>query len=148
MATLDDPSIADPTTGELISITDVDELASALNRINRIVASMSAAQMEIRAAIAFLAQGEGQTLRVRGAKHRCRVELPDDHLEQSVLRSAWDKYPGIADQVLKVERIGLKKTEWKKWQNERGPLEFEQCKAEIKSAISPSMSIPKVTVEE
>ena len=148
MATLDEPSIADPTTGELLSVTDVDSLASALLRINRVLASMSAAQVEIRAAIACLARGEGKTLRVRGEKYRCKVEIPDDHLEQSKLREAWDKYPGLVDQVLKVERLGLKKVEWGKWQNEVGPLDFEKCKAEIKAAITQSLSIPRVTVED
>lgn len=139
--------LIDPTTGEIIDTSDADQLIEAYIRIEDRDREIFAAKCELRKAIGALTTGEAKTRRVRGRRFRCKVTMPDERLDQSKLKEAWNSYPLYAPDVLRIAQIELRKREWGKVQNESGPADFMTFKRMVEAAILPPTGLPRIEVE-
>ena len=141
-------SIVDPITGELVNVTDVDQLVESYQRISEVDSRLYKAKCAIRAALGKLTTGKSKTRRVRGALHRVIVEMPDANWDNSILKEAWASYPGFAQKFLKIGRIDVKIREFKKLANEFGKPAFESFKAMLLAAQKPPTGLPRIIIEE
>lgn len=139
--------LIDPTTGEILDTSDADQLIEAYMRIEDRDREIFAAKCEIRRAIGALTTGDAKTRRVRGRRFRCKVTMPDERLDQSKLKEAWNSYPQFAPDVLRIAAIELRKREWAKVENESGPPDFMTFKSIVESAIQPPTGLPRIEVE-
>ena len=143
-----DDCLIDPTTGELVALDNADELIDCLERVNKHDSRIYACKQHIRMALAKLAEGEAKTRRVRGKRRRAKLEFPGSRWNQSILKEAWNSYPSLRDQALRIGTVDVRAREFAKIRNESGPADFEQFKGMILSAEQPSASPPTVTIEE
>lgn len=73
--------------------------------------------------------------------------MPDDGWEQSVLKEAWNSFPGLREQALRIASISVQKREFTKMPNENGPAEFVTFRDMVKSANKGPSGSPTITVE-
>lgn len=140
-------TIIDPTTGEVIDRKNVDQLAEAYGRIDAAYREMGDSLKSIRMAFAELSYGDARTRRVRGERHRVRLEMPANTWNQKKLREAWDDFPAIAQEFIRIERLAPKLREVKKIQEESGPRDFLAFRKLLLEAEEPSNAPPRVTLE-
>lgn len=139
--------VVDPW-GECISLTDPDSLIDAYERISNFDAKCFAVKQQIRQALGNLTEGDAKTRRVQGKRRKAKVEFPGTKWDQSKLKEAWNSYPQLRDQVLKIDTIGVKSTEYKKLVNTAGAPEVETFRNIVTSAASESDALPTVKVEQ
>lgn len=139
--------IIDPW-GECISIADPDQLIDAYERINNFDQRCAMAKQQIRQALGNLTEGDAKTRRVQGKRRKAKVEFPGLNFDQSKLKEAWNSYPQLRDQCLKIEKIGVKITEYKKLANTAGAPEVETFRNMVTSASSESDLPPTVKIEQ
>ena len=133
--------------GEVIDDTDADALIAAYEYADELDRTIYSRKNALRAAIGSLAKGDTKTRRVRGLSRRCKVTMPDNKLDQSRLKSAWNAYPQFRDEVLKIGVIDLKAREWSKRECESGPHDWMQFRKMISEAILPPVGLPKIEIE-
>lgn len=139
--------IIDPTTGEVIDPKNVDQLAEAYAKIDALAREYGEALRAIRTALGELSEGDARTRRVRGEHHRVKLEMQPPNWNQKKLREAWDGFPKLAEEFIRIERFAPKLREVKKLDSESGNESFEIFKALILSAEEPSTSPPRVVLE-
>jgi len=139
--------VIDPTTGEVVDPTDPDALVDAYDRIDKRCKVFNEARRRIAAAIAELTEGPKKTRRVRGQRRVAKVAMPDDYWNQSILKEAWHAYPDLRDEFLAIERIRVKKREWKKAEGTSGPKDFETFKGMVAQANVGPSGAPRVSIE-
>lgn len=142
--------LLDPSTGEVIDLSDVDAMAAAFERCKRIADQHYAARNMLGNALAALADGgdtKTKTRRVRGQRYRVKVEMPDDGWDQSMLREAWHSYPQHRESCLKIGTINVGLREWKKLTAESGPPDFELFRDMVRRANRGPSGNPRITVE-
>lgn len=147
-----DPSteLLDPTTGELVPLTDPDELIEAYQRINSRLGILGAAKDAIRKALADLTEGDKKTRRVQGKRHKAEIKFPDDKWSQPKLKEAWNAFenlPALRDQVLKISEIGVKIVEFRKLKETSGDKSVELYRDMIAAANEGASGLPTVKVE-
>lgn len=140
--------LIDPTTGEVVDLDNADELIDCLERVEKHDQRIYACKQQIRLSLGRLAEGETKTRRVRGKRRRAKLEFPGNRWNQSILKEAWNSYPGLRDQALRIGTVDVRAREFAKMRNESGPADFEQFKGMILSAEQPGTSPPTVTIEE
>lgn len=143
-----DNCILCPTTGEVVDLSDADELIDCLERITKLDQTIYVAKQRVKMAIADLCTGEQKTRYVRGKRRRAKVESPSDSWDQPRLKEAWNSYPQHRETALKIATIGVKLVEFKKMEKESGPADFEQFRNMIAGAKKPSGAVPTITIEE
>ena len=131
-----------------VGVASQDELIDCLERVNKHDSRIYACKQHIRMALAKLAEGEAKTRRVRGKRRRAKLEFPGSSWNQSILKEAWNSYPSLRDQALRIGTVDVRAREFAKIRNESGPADFEQFKGMILSAEKPSTAPPTVTIEE
>lgn len=139
--------IHDPTTGELIDRQDIDSLIDALERIEADDARLYAAKCEIRKALAAMTEGNAKTRRVQGHRRKAKVEMPSDSWDRKALRQAWDTWPDLRDQALRIGSIEIKAVEYKKLINTSGPPELEAFRNALTQANLGPQGLPSVKIE-
>lgn len=140
-------AIEDPTTGVQVPTSDIDELAEAHDRIERSLRVLQAAAKLIRMAIARRASQEARTVRVRGERHRLRVEWPPMNWAQPVLKALWAAHPVLAPKYLRIDRLAPQAREIAKLRKESGPDEFMTFRERLLAAEEPSTAPPRVVLE-
>jgi len=140
--------IDNPISGSVVDPADADGLISAIEQCKETYDVLGRFYGQLRRALGDLTTGDAKTRRVRGNQRRAVVTMPGDRWEQSILKEAWNAYPQLRDQVLKIDKIGVKLRELKKIENESGPDSFEQFKKMILSARSKSDTLPTIKIEE
>lgn len=141
--------LTDPLTGEIVDPKDVDQLAEALQRCSAELDRLHRWHWVLRKHIAEHApDSDTKTRRVRGRRYRLVLTYPDSCWDQSILKEAWNAYPQYRDQLLRIERIAVKKRELRKARNESGPPDWELFRKMILDAERPSNAPPTVKIEE
>ncbi len=92
-------------------------------------------------------QSEAKTRRIQGRRHVVKLEMPSEKWDQPILKEAWNSYPHLRDQCLRVAEIGVKATEWKKLKGTSGTPDIETFRDIIASAVKPATGEPTVTIE-
>lgn len=143
----EETTIHDPLTGEQVDISDPDALAEAYVRIEATVRDMSAALRSIRRAFGDLSSGSARTRRVRGQRHRVRVEMPAPTWDQLKLKTAWIMWPKLAQEFIRIERFAPKLIEVRKLREETGAPEFEAFRNLLLDAEEEPTQPPRIFVE-
>lgn len=146
---IDNACIADPLTGEQIEVSNVDAMAEAYDRMEQRRTELEGAMKAIRIAIAALSAGDAKskTRRVRGERHTVKIELPDAHWDQSALKTAWEQYPELAREYVRIERFAPKLREITKLRNTEGSGVFPSFKALVLGAEQAPTALPRITIE-
>jgi len=139
--------IIDPTTGEVIDPANADSLIDAYERIKEKNDICYSVLLSIRHAMASLTVGDAKTRRIQGKRRKAKLEMPSDSWEQAKLREAWNEYPDLRDQVLKIDTIGVRMTEYKKLVNTAGDATVEEFRDVITSANRGPTGSPTVKIE-
>lgn len=139
--------ITDPTTGEVIDPRNVDQMVEAYARLDALHREVGEALRSIRSALGELSNGDARTRRVRGDHHRVRLEMPDPTWDQKKLRQAWDEFPKLAQEFIRIAQFAPKLREVKKAENESGSPEFTSFRDLLMSAKEPSTAPPRVYLE-
>ncbi len=140
--------IADPITGELIDPTDADAMAEAYDRMEALAGDLAGAMKAIRVAFGDLAsEGDAKTRRVRGAKHRVKVEMPSPTWNQAALRQAWREWPQIAPEFIRIDRFGVRLREVAKIKNEAGGTDFAAFRRLLLGAEEAPTAPPRIVIE-
>jgi len=143
------PFLTHPITDAIIA-DDPDSLIEAYQDIKAKGDQLYAVQIAIRTKLAAMTEGqsEAKTRRVQGRRHKVKVEMPSPGWDQSILKEAWNSYPALRDQVLKIDTVGVKAREWKKLAETAGAPDVETFRDMLKSAIKPPSGVPTITVEK
>ena len=105
---LQDGDIVDPTTGEIVDPTDADSLIDSFDRLKKQIDKLCQIKDTVRDRLVAMTTGDAKTRRVAGKRRRVAVEMPSDNYDNSILKEAWNSYPGLRDEYLRVERIAPK----------------------------------------
>jgi hypothetical protein len=143
------PFLTHPITDAIIA-DDPDSLIEAYQDLKAKGDQLYAVQIAIRTKLAAMTEGqsEAKTRRVQGRRHKVKVEMPSPGWDQSILKEAWNSYPALRDQVLKIDTVGVKAREWKKLAETAGAPDLETFRDMVKSAIKPPSGVPTITVEQ
>jgi hypothetical protein len=141
------PEIECPLTGELVSVRDVDSLIDLYERCKIAGDRLYAVRQAAQRALHDLCEGDAKTRRVRGRRRQAKVETPSDGWDQSILKEAWNSFPALRDEVLKIDSIGVKLREFKKLVNTAGDDAFTTFRDMVSSANRGPSGTPAVTVE-
>lgn len=142
--------ITDPLTGNVVAVGDIDGLADLFEKLVAVEDRIFLAKRDIKSALLAWTSLEGidtKTRRIRGTRRRIKLEMPGPGWEQSILKEAWNAYPVLRDELLRVEKIAVKLREFGKVSNEAGPADFQQFVAMVKSAERSPSGMPSVSVE-
>lgn len=129
--------IVDPTTGEIVNDTDVDELAEALLRIQDAAGRMWDVARAIKTKIADMAQHgvTTKTKHLRGQKYVAEVVDGDLQWSQPLLKKAWAEFPQeVRDELLRIGEVAVNMRSYKLWQATSGSPEFEKQKRQLQLA--------------
>ncbi len=140
--------IIDPLTGEVIDREDNDALISAYERVNRTYNKLKAVRVQLAIAMAErTVPGEKRTRRLAGHLRLAKIEMPGDYFAQDLLKEAWNSYPHLRDQYLRIAQIDPKLTEVKKLWETSGEPDLESFKRILAQARQPSTATPTITIE-
>ncbi len=153
--------LIDPDAGEVvrqmqidmsrIDSMPVDELVQLYEEQRVVEDAAHNARIQLAAAIARRApmtQDGCRTTRLRGDRVRIRVEWPDYHWDQSVLREIWTTWPDLATQYLAIDRLRTRAIETKKLVNESGDEDFQEFRSLLLGAKQEPRGTPRIIVEE
>lgn len=141
-------ALLDPLTGELIELT-ANSLIDAFERLDRHAKHVNAGLYEIRRELLKLAQGDAKTRRLRHADGRTLVlTMPAESFDQAQLKSCWNAYPNLRDELLRVERLAVNLVNWKKAAATTGDPAWMNCVKMIESARRPATAPPSVRLEQ
>lgn len=136
-----------PLDGRPVHADNVDELVDALEQAEQAGRALQAWRDELKGSLAALCDGEARTQRLRGGRRAVRIVAPPPKLDYSILREAWNSFPRLRDDFLRIERLSVKTREFKKAVSTNGPADFTSCIAMIRSAIRKSSALPSVVIE-
>lgn len=150
---LTDQEIIDPISGEVIdlkglTLDGIDLLWDRYERSREMGRLLELFELRIRAFIQSCADGTGKTLRVRGRRHRIKVELPDDSWNQSKLKEAVRLHANMVEDWIRVSAYAVNMREWKKILNETGPADFEAAKKAILECNEGPRGPARISLEE
>lgn len=142
--------LINPVTEAIIDHTNIDAMIDAYEEMKAFGDRLYAAQIAIRNKLADLTKGQtdAKTRRVQGMRRRVMIEMPSAGWDQSILKEAWNAYPDLRDQCLKIDTVGVKAREWKKLENTAGAPHLEAFRNMVKAAIKPPSGTPTVKIEQ
>lgn len=143
-----DNVIIDIFDGRVIENDDADSLIDAYEQAKEAAEIIAQWQRKLRESLASLSEGDTKTRRVRGKRRVAKVVTPDNSWDQSILREAWNSYPHLRDEMLKIGTLNVKAREYKKAVNTSGPDDFNQFVGMLKDAERPATGLPTVTIEK
>lgn len=149
-AATDPLCVSNPVTGELIATTDIDGLIALVADCKRMRESLQLAAQAATVHLLHITEGMGittKTRRVRGRTHRARLEMPGVSYEQSILKESWFAWPQFRDELLRIERVGVKAREFGKARNEAGHADYMAFVRMIGKAEREPTGLPTVTIE-
>lgn len=135
--------------GELIHRDDYDSLIDAYEKLEAADRQIYSAKCQIRQALAdAVKDGTGKTRRVQGHRRKAIVEMPSDGWDQSQLKSAWNAYPQLREQCMKIGTIDVMIREFKKLETTAAATpDVGTFKTMIEAAKKPATALPSVKIE-
>jgi len=150
-ATADDsaPHIIMPD-GEAIDATDADALIAAYERIARMNDTVYAVTVQLKQALAAMTDSTAKTRRVAGKSRVAVLTMPSPSWNNAKLKEAWNSYPGLRDDYLRIDSVAVKAREFNKAREmtvvDNAPL--ETFLGMVASAEQPPSGNPTVKVEK
>lgn len=137
-------------TNVCIDNSDPDSLIEAYAAYKEASDLIYSNLVNIRMRLAAMTEGQStaKTRRIQGKRRRAKLEMPSDGWDQSILKEAWNSFPQLRDQCLKIDTVGVKAREWKKLAETSGAPEVETFRNIIASAVKPPTGAPTVTIEQ
>jgi hypothetical protein len=138
----------DPLTGEAVDSNSVDELIECYQRAKAMGDRLYSMQVRIRELLASRTEGDAVVRRVRGDKHSAKVTMPDEQFEQALLKEVWNSHQEIASEFLSIERLRVKKTEYRKLINTTGTDAFNFVRDTITKSCRGRVGTPSISIEK
>lgn len=138
----------DPVKNVTIPVNDHDAMIDAWERIDRLCAKLNSHRMKLRLELWNRTTGNAKTRRLRGHRRVAKLVEADDNLDQKKLKDANSNFPEFAEEFLRIERLAIKKREFKKAKETEGTERFNQFRELVKSAVGKPTGLPKITIEE
>lgn len=136
--------------GEAIDATDADALIAAYERIARMNDTVYAVTVQIKQALGAMTEGTAKTRRVAGKSRVAVLTMPGNTWNNSKLKEAYNAYPQLREQYLRIESVAVKAVEFNKTRNmavvDNPPL--ETFLSMVASAEQPASGNPSVKVEK
>ena len=144
-----DKLLMNPVTGSLIDLTDIDSLIRGCVDCKTLLDDLRCFEETLRRTLGGFTQGEAKTRRVKGKTLQAKLEMADETWDQPVLKEAWESYPKIRDNYLKIGTISVKKVEFNKLANmATDDPAFKQFSGMLKAALREPTGAPRVSLEE
>lgn len=136
--------------GEVIDATDPDAVIDAYEQIEALDRKVYAVKVQLKQALAVLSTGEAKTRRVGGKRRLVVLTMPSAGWNQSVLKEAWNAYPALRDELLRVDAIAVKAREFGKAKETSKPTDpaWEMMRNMIAGAETPPSGNPTVKIEK
>jgi len=143
------PPLLNPITDAIIP-DDPDSLIDAYEELKEMSDRIYAAQKSIRQKLEAktVGQTEAKTRRVAGNRRRAILEMPSVSWDQSILKEAWNAFPDLRDECLKISEVGVKAREFAKLANTSGSAKLETFRDMVKAAQRPPSGLPTVKIEK
>lgn len=142
-------ALMNPLTGALVKMDDIDSLILACDEAKRQLDDLKSFEDTLRRVIGERATGTTKTRRIRGKQLVAKVEMPDDTWDNSILKEAWNSYPDLRDEFLRISTVGVKLTEFKKMAGTTSDdPKFNTLRKMIESAKRAATGAPRVTIEK
>lgn len=139
-----DTHIIDLITGELIDNKSRDDLIEAWERLAGKFDELYDYRRELIASLNQFVEPKGKrTQYVRGKTRKMKVTLPDRKFDQSQLKEAFNSYPKYRDEMLRIDRLAVKLTEFKKAIKTSGEKDWSMFRDMVKEAEQPPTANPK-----
>lgn len=136
--------------GEIVELTDADAVIDAYDAIDKLDAQVYATKTRLKQALAEMTEGTAKTRRVAGKRRVAVVTMPDKSWDNGKLKEAYNSFPAIRDQYLRIDRVAVKAVEFNKTRNmavvDNPPL--ETFLSMVASAENPPSGNPSVKVEK
>ena len=144
--------IVDPTTKKPISTADVDALITLHEKMKTYRDQSRDTMLEIEE-ILFRMTEDGDdaqlvTRRLKGKTRTMIISLASVSWEQSILLEAWNSYPKLRNDTLKINTIGVKAKEYKKMTGTTGDKAYTQFKKMITAADRDRTGKPSFKIEK
>ena len=142
--------IVDPESGRRILTDDIDALVEMYDKLVTKRSELSELIALVKGAIAAQATGKTKTQYLQGHKRKVRVVQPGPSWDQGILRSSWStaEFVNYREQLLKIERFGVKLREFNKAIKTNGPHEWNAFRDEVVKAQREPTHSPTITVVE
>lgn len=145
--------ILNPFDGEVIDLNaaesmDVDALLTLYERLDRINKQAYSVMIRVREKLASMTEGDAATRRVRGVRRVAKVAMPSVSFESAALKSLWNEFPDLREQVLKIESIGVQMREYAKLVNTSSDdARFVEFRDKLTKACRGRVGTPSITIE-
>ena len=141
--------ITDPITDELVDTNDIDQMLESFERVNQRSANLSTYLKELRTQIAVkTSESDERTQYIQGEHYECKVEQAAETWDQSALKRIWNKYPGLSQSYLRIERLAPNMHALNKLRrttpSSSSPLVY--LKEELLSACQGIVRLPRITI--
>lgn len=136
--------------GEIVDLHDADALISAYEKIDKIDSQVYAVKAQLKQALGALTEGDKKTRRVAGRTRVAVITMPSGSWNNSKLKEAWNAYPQLRDQYLRIDSVAVKAVEFNKTKSmavvDNPPL--ETFIAMVAAAEQPPSGNPSVKIEK
>lgn len=140
--------VMNPFTGEMTRLDDIDGLIGLYEGLDKVNKQAYAVMVRVREVLAAKAEGDSKTRRVCGERRKAKLEFPSESFTQRDLRTIWEDFPDLRDQVLKIDEIGVSLREYRKLINTSGPERFMEFRDKLTRACKGCVGLPTLKVEE
>ena len=110
-----------PDTGELVDLSNVDDVLRAIRDINDLYGKLRPCKAILCQAAEAMARkgmdGSSKTLHLEGSSIRAKVVLPSVSWDKGALKKLWTKYTALAETYLAIESVKVDAREVKKLAN-------------------------------
>jgi hypothetical protein len=135
-------------TGAFADVQETDSLWKLLEVVKEEQSKLRICELELRKALGLLTQGETKTRRLIGESVKLKLEFPSDYWTQSILSELVKEDPEQSQVYIRVSQYAPNLKEVKKLEAANGNERFEQYRAKLLSARSPSTAPPTVTIDK
>lgn len=138
----------DPITGELIEPGDYDQVLEAAERAKQAASQLRAWEHRLRSHCAKITETDEApvTRRLKGKRWLGIVTMPPITFDQSILKEAWNSYPELAKQYMRIQTLSVRMREYNKLVNTKGDKAFEQFKSMMIRACQGRVGVPRVKI--
>lgn len=141
--------LLNPLTGSMVNTNDIDSLILGCLDAKQQLADLRSFEDTLRRKIGSLTTGDAKTRRVRGKTLQAKVEMPDEGWDQTILKEAWQSYPQLRDEFLKIGTVNVQKREFKKMlEMTSDDPAFKQFSHMLKASVREATGAPTVSLEE
>ena len=140
--------VMNPFTGEMTRLDDIDGLITLYEGLDEVNKQANAVMVRVREVLAAKAEGDSKTRRVCGEHRKAKLEFPSESFTQRDLRTIWEEFPDLRDQVLKIDEIGVSLREYRKLVNTSGGERFTEFRDRLTRACKGCVGLPTLKVEE